>query len=114
MGVSASRHVGLRGQHMATVDLDLKGLVALFRMTSAQFEELPPSDQFRLELLNGEVLVSARPSPAHQHFAFRLGMTLTHWVDTRRTGLVLHDTQLELDVEWMPIPDLVFFQTDHL
>lgn len=93
---------------MTTAELDLKGRVPLFRMKSEQFCELPHSERFRLELLAGEVLMSARPSPAHQCFAFRLGIALHHWVDARGLGLVLPATQLELDEDWMPIPDLVF------
>ena len=52
---------------MTSATLDLKGRVVLFRMKSDQFTHLPDSDNFVLELLDGKVVMAARPAPAHQH-----------------------------------------------
>lgn len=99
---------------MATTNLELKGRVVLFRMKSDQFADLPRSDQFRLELLDGEVVMSSRPSPAHQHFSFQLAKELDNWIRENELGMVLPDTQLELDEGWMPVPDLTFLNKEHL
>jgi len=45
---------------MATVQQERPPV--LFRMSSDQFCELPTSDRFKLELLDGEVVVAAKNS----------------------------------------------------
>jgi Uma2 family endonuclease len=97
---------------MATAEL--AGRAVLFRMTSDQFCELPPSDSFKLELLNGEVVVKARPIPNHQHFIFELGVVLRAWIKTRKLGRILLDTLMKLNGSWTPAPDLCFLKTRHL
>jgi Uma2 family endonuclease len=83
-------------------------------MTSGQFCRLPPSEQFKLELLNGEVVVAARPVPTHQHFLFLLAMAIYQWVQPRKLGRVLLDTLMEVSGEWTPAPDLSFLFARHL
>jgi Uma2 family endonuclease len=97
---------------MAT--LELKKPLVLFRMTSDEFCELPPSDTVKLELLDGEVVVMTRPTPAHQHFVFQLGMVIDLWAKRRRLGRVLPDTLIKLDGNWTPAPDLLFIARRHL
>src|SRR5579859_1123825 len=96
------------------ITVDLKGPVVLFRMKSDDFCELPASDQFKLELLNGEVIVSPRPRPNHQYFVLQLAMILEQWVKKRRLGRLLPDTLMKLDGKWTPAPDLVFIARRHL
>jgi Uma2 family endonuclease len=97
---------------MATADL--VGRAVLFRMTSDEFCELPPSDQFKLELLDGEVVVAARPIPNHQHFIFQLGVVLQLWIKPRKLGRILLDTLMKLNGAWTPAPDLCYLKTKHL
>jgi Uma2 family endonuclease len=98
---------------MSTAIRNLKGRVVLFRMDSDRFLDLPASETVWLELLDGEVLMSARPSLAHQHFVFQLGKVLDDWVRDKQLGSVFLETQLTLDKDWSPVPDLVFLTTDH-
>ena len=86
----------------------------LFRMTSDQFCDLPPSESFKLELLEGEVIMAARPVPTHQHFIFQLGVTIDQWVKPRDLGRVLLDTLMKLNGNWTPAPDLSFLWKRHL
>jgi Uma2 family endonuclease len=97
---------------MATAKL--KGRVVLFRMTSDQFCELPPSEQFQLELLDGEVVMAARPVPNHQHFIFQLAVVIDQWIKPRKLGRVLPDTLMKVNDVWTPAPDLCFLKTKHL
>lgn len=97
---------------MATATL--KAPLVLFRMKSDQFCELPPSDTVTLELLNGEVVVLTRPTPAHQYFIMELGSLLNRWGKSRKLGRVLPDTLMKLDDEWTPAPDLVFVARKNL
>src|SRR4051812_32836251 len=96
---------------MATVEL--KAPLVLFRMTSDQFCELPPSDTVKLELLDGEVVVMTRPTPIHQYFILRLAMVIELWALARKLGRVLPDTLMKLNGEWTPAPDLVFVARKH-
>ncbi|MBY0523211.1 MAG: Uma2 family endonuclease [Gemmataceae bacterium] len=83
-------------------------------MTSDQFCELPPSDAFKLELLDGEVVMAARPVPTHQHFLGELYVVLLEWTKKRKLGRVLFDTLMKVEDDWTPAPDLCFLKTAHL
>jgi Uma2 family endonuclease len=97
---------------MATVEL--KDRVVLFRMTSDQFCELPPSDQFKLQLLDGKVVIAEHPGPYHQYFVFELGVALDRWIEPRKLERILPDTLMKLDDAWTPAVDLCFLRTRHL
>jgi Uma2 family endonuclease len=99
---------------MTSATLDLKGRVVLFRMNSEQFTALPESENFRFELLDGEVVMAARPSPAHQYFCSKMGRALDTWVEDQQLGKLFPDTQLTLDDDWSPVPDLLFLTNSHL
>jgi len=98
---------------MQTAIRHFPGRVTLFRMKSDQFRELPDSEQVRLELLDGEVVMAARPSADHQRFAFKLAKALDDWVEEHDLGIVLPETQVELDENWMPVPDILFLERQH-
>jgi Uma2 family endonuclease len=87
--------------------------VALFRMNSEQFIELPDSEQ-KLELLDGEVIMSPPPRPAHQVFLYRLFAALDEWIKPRQLGRLYPDTAVRLGDDWTPTPDLAFLKTEHL
>ena len=85
-----------------------QGPPLLFRMTSDEFCELPTSEQFKLELLDGDVIMAARPTRDHQHFIFQLAVALEVWIRPRKLGRLLLDVLMKLDGKWTPAPDLVF------
>src|SRR5580704_9527844 len=91
-----------------------KSPLVLFRMTSDQFCELPPSDTVKLELLNGEVVVMPRPMRDHQYFIVELIFVLLLWTKSKGLGRVLADMLMKLDGKWTPAPDLVFVAKRHL
>jgi Uma2 family endonuclease len=93
---------------------ELNGHMVLFRMSSDQFCELPPSDTLKLELLNGEVIAMTRPSPFHQYFVVELAALISQWAKRHERGRVLPDTLMKLDDDWTPAPDLVFVARKHL
>jgi Uma2 family endonuclease len=85
-------------------------IVSTYRMTARQFLQLgedPPG--VRLELVNGEIAVSASPFPQHSFVVTRLGAILQHHIDENDLGLLLGDCDTifgEFDVRR---PDLLFF-----
>lgn len=104
---------------MATVEekerlVKVKGHVVLFRMTSDEFCELPESEDVKLELLGGEVIMAARPLPPHQYFLLQLALAVELWIRPRKLGRLLPDTLMKLDDDWTPAPDLVFVAQKHL
>jgi Uma2 family endonuclease len=94
--------------------LQLKKPLVLFRMTSDEFCELPPSETVKLELIDGDVVALCWPTPARQHFIFQLGMEITLWAKRSGLGRVLPDTLMTLDEGWTPTPDIVFISRRHL
>lgn len=97
---------------MATATL--RAPLVLFRMTSDEFCQLPPSDTVKLELLDGEVVVISRPTRNHQYFIFQLGFAIELWNRRRNRGRILPDLLMKLDDEWTPAPYLVFVARRHL
>jgi Uma2 family endonuclease len=102
-----NRNNGLTGE-------ELTSPVSLFRMTSDEFCELPPSDTVKLELLDGEVLAMTRPTRNHQYFILQLAIALELWCKPRKLGRLLLDLLMKLDDYWTPAPDLVFVAWKHL
>ena len=92
----------------------LDGLAVLFSMTSEQFCKLPECKSFKLELLDGEVVVMPRATPFHQYFVLGLAMVIAQWVKKLNLGRVLPDTLMMLDGRWTPAPDIVFVAKRHL
>ena len=83
------------------------------RMTADQFIQLgddPPG--VRLELVNGEIFVSASPSTAHSHTALHLGALLLHYIESQNLGVLLSDTDHVLTVHEVRRPDLFYFAAD--
>src|SRR5262245_34974700 len=93
---------------------ELTSPVSLFRMTSDEFCELPPSDTVKLEMLDGEVLAMTRPTRNHQYFILQLAFVLELWCKPRKLGRLLQDILTKLNDDWTPAPDLVFVARKHL
>jgi Uma2 family endonuclease len=87
--------------------------IMLFRMTSDEFARLPESNQ-KLELLDGEVIMAASPRPAHQVFGGELYAAFKPWIMSNRLGRLFPATDVRLDDDWTPCPDLSFLKTEHL
>ncbi|MCS7168778.1 MAG: Uma2 family endonuclease, partial [Gemmatales bacterium] len=84
------------------------------RMTLAQYLA-DTSDERKLELLDGEVVVSPRPRAEHQELQLYLGFLLNRWVRHYRLGQVWHDIDMILDPDkpLTYVPDIVFLAKEH-
>jgi Uma2 family endonuclease len=92
----------------------ITGRLVLFpRMDSERYEQLPETKQ-NLELLNGEVIMSPRPRAEHQVFIADLYAVLKPWVESHRLGGLFPDTDMRLDDDWTPAPDLAFVRAENL
>jgi Uma2 family endonuclease len=105
---------GLAKKKRSPVAGELTGAISLFRMTSDQFCELPPGEEVKLELLDGQVIMSPRPTSRHQYFLAGLLVMLVQWTKAKRLGRILPDTLIKLDGRWTPAPDLIFVARRHL
>lgn len=88
-------------------------IISTTKMTARQFLHLgedPPD--VRLELVDGEVAVSASPLPQHSHVVVALTSILFNHIQANGLGMLLADCDTifgELDVRR---PDLLFFTRD--
>lgn len=67
------------------------------RLTADEYFELP-NDGNRYELNSGVVVMSPSPAPRHQFVAKTVLRQLDNYVETNRLGLVLYETDVQLDV----------------
>jgi Uma2 family endonuclease len=86
--------------------------VALWRMTSEQYAALPECEQ-RLELLDGVVVMAAKPRLDHQGCLAGLIEVIRPWVRQQQLGWLYPDIEVRLSADWSPSPDLVFLSRDH-
>ena len=86
--------------------------VVLFQMSTAEFAALPLSER-KLELLNGKVVMAARPRLSHQKAIGDLYNLLKNWAEPRGLGLVWPEIELRLAEGWSPSPDVSFLSTAH-
>ncbi|MDW7995726.1 MAG: Uma2 family endonuclease [Gemmatales bacterium] len=84
------------------------------RMTLAQYLT-DTSDERKLELLDGEVVVSPRPRAEHQQFEYYLEHVLSRWVVAHDLGEVWHEIDMILDPDkpLTYVPDIVFLAKEH-
>src|SRR5215207_8592553 len=87
--------------------------VQLFRMSSEQFSQLPESEQ-DLELIDGVVIMSPKPRPGHQRFIGKLIAALYRWIEGHQLGDLFPETEMRINDNWTPAPDLSFLRTEHL
>jgi Uma2 family endonuclease len=88
-------------------------IVSTHKMTARQFLQLgedPPG--VRLELVNGEIAVSASPFPQHSVVVTRLGTILQNHIDGNDLGLLLGDCDTIFGEYDVRRPDLLFFTRD--
>jgi Uma2 family endonuclease len=88
-------------------------IVSTKKMTARQFLQLgedPPG--VRLELVNGEIAVSASPLPQHSHVVVRLTSILDRYIEENNSGMLLSDCDTifgEFDVRR---PDILYFKRE--
>ena len=89
--------------------------ICLPAMTASQFANLgddPPGG--RMELINGEVVVSPSPTPDHQEVVLALGSLLRQFVLSNRLGRVFLEVDTVLSRQDVRRPDLFYFSTARL
>jgi Uma2 family endonuclease len=80
------------------------------KMTAEQFLQLgddPPG--LRLELVDGEVVVSPSPAPDHSRVVVRLIFLLETYNDANQLGELHHDVDTILNTFLVRRPDLLFY-----
>ena len=85
--------------------------VGTIKMTARQFLQLgedPPG--VRLELVDGEIIVSPSPIPRHSFTIVALGRIISTYVDQNDLGEVLMDVDTIFGEHDVRRPDLLFFR----
>lgn len=88
---------------------------ARIKMTAEQYLQLgedPPG--VRLELVDGEIIVSASPATPHAFTLSQLMILLGMHVKTHDLGILMSDTDHVLTIYDVRRPDLYFFRKDHI
>jgi Uma2 family endonuclease len=79
------------------------------KYTAAEFLELPLDEAERLELVNGEITVSPRPTPAHSYTALELSQLLSPHLKANQLGTLYLEIDNVFDPMNVRAPDLVVF-----
>ena len=85
------------------------------RMTAEEYLQLgedPPGQ--RLELVDGEVVVSPSAFPRHSHVISSLNFILLAHVRVKKLGSLFIDTDVSFDLFTVRRPDLCFYSTRNL
>jgi Uma2 family endonuclease len=88
-------------------------IVSTAKMTARQFLQLgedPPG--VRLELVDGEIAVSASPFPQHSVVVTRLGSILQEYIFKNELGMLLGDCDTIFGEHDVRTPDLLFFTSE--
>jgi Uma2 family endonuclease len=88
---------------------------ASIKMTADQYLQMgedPPG--VRLELVNGEIFVSASPATPHAFTLAQLLAVLVHHVRARKLGVVMSDTDHVLTLYDVRRPDIYFFGKERI
>ncbi len=90
----------------------MSGMKALEPICFAEYEAMEKQDGLTYELIDGIVMMSPRPSRAHQRISLRLGAELLHMLDGK-----IFEPLLEVDLimeENHMVPDLMVVCNDAL
>ncbi len=89
--------------------------VSTVRMTAQQFIQMGEDPEgVRLELVNGEIAVSASPVPRHSYAIMQLAILLGNHINEHDLGELHSDVDTILDEYNVRRPDLLFFRKDRL
>jgi Uma2 family endonuclease len=74
-----------------------------------------PPDEFKSELVYGELVMCPRPTDSHQDLVHDLGELLKRWVRANDLGKVSYDIDMVLDElkDLVYAPDLLFVAKEH-
>ena len=77
--------------------------------------EFDDDDRFLYELLNGELVKRAAPSPLHQRISGRLSRKIGAWIEEKNLGELFYaPIDVFLDDYNVPQPDLIFIKKERL
>lgn len=85
------------------------------KMTAEQYLQLgedPPG--IRLELVDGEVAVTASPSTPHAYTLLHLGSILLQHIKARKLGVIMSDSDHVLTMHDVRRPDLFYFRSERV
>jgi Uma2 family endonuclease len=88
--------------------------MATGRLTFEEFQSLPEHEGTTYELDEGELLMEASPAARHNLVRQRVAMRLMQFVDLRRLGLVLEETDFRLAPETVRNPDVAFVTSEQV
>lgn len=77
------------------------------RATAAEFFELT-ADDFKYELIDGVVIMSPSPTPAHQRVALEILFQLEMYLRSHPVGMVFHEVDVQLADDLVYRPEIVF------
>lgn len=89
-------------------------MVAESRMMTAYEYELLPETDATTELIDGELIESAEPTPRHQLISGRIQRALGNEAESRNLGEWFPPLNLWISPYNIFAPDLLFFTFDHL
>lgn len=88
------------------------------RLTYDEFlalHDLPEYDGLRLELIEGELFVSAAPNLFHQRVSSNMTVALDPYVRNRKLGIVLYaPTEIRLATDTAVEPDIIFVSRERM
>jgi Uma2 family endonuclease len=79
------------------------------KLTAEEFLELPLDDADRRELVNGEIVVSPRPTRAHNFAAFELARILAAHLDLTKAASLYLDVDNVFDAGNVRAPDIILY-----
>jgi Uma2 family endonuclease len=85
------------------------------KMTAEQYLQLgedPPG--VRLELINGEIIVSPSAVPQHSRVIMKLTRILLNHIEPRKLGEIFGDTDVPFEKHTVRRPDMCFYAAAHL
>jgi Uma2 family endonuclease len=85
--------------------------ISTVKMTADQYFELgedPPG--VRLELVNGEIVVSPSANPQHSKIVLKLSQLLLNFIEPRELGELFADTDTPFEKFMVRRPDLSFYE----
>ncbi|MDX2199295.1 MAG: Uma2 family endonuclease [Phycisphaerae bacterium] len=81
-------------------------------VSADEFLEIQTPDTVRLELDEGNLVVSPHNIFPHQYTARRLENILAEWAENHRAGIVVHEMDIRLGDRTVRAPDIVFIATE--
>jgi Uma2 family endonuclease len=84
------------------------------KLTFDEFQNLPEQEGTHYELDEGELLMEPSPAARHNLVRQRIAMALTQFVEPKRLGIVLEETDFRLGPDTVRNPDVAFVTAEHV